>query len=195
MMMYQLTDHVRQTETHLQAIAQPMTPKRFPVRKQFLRPKMSLHRPAMVMTTAAASAHDVAAHAMLFDGPTSALMVRRMAAGKAKEKRQDSQVTARAYTVVANRQSMGSPQRSIRPHTTRPVDRERTLSTQSVSGSYATAQYDSRYRSLRHLRHLIYFRSYLRDLLKIFHVYINTEQTYTEQIDEQSNLINLGILL
>lgn len=74
----------------LEAMAQPMAPKRFPVRKKFLRPKMSLHLPAIVITTALASAHEVAAHAMSADGPTSSLMVRRIAAGNANENTQDS---------------------------------------------------------------------------------------------------------
>ena len=78
------------TVTDLEAIAQPMTPNRFPTRKKFLRPKMSLHLPAMVITTALASAHDVAAHVMLVDGPTSSFMVRRMLAGKANENRHAS---------------------------------------------------------------------------------------------------------
>lgn len=77
-------------ETHLHAIAQPMAPRRFPIRKKFLRPKMSLHLPAMVMMTALASAHEVAAHVMFVDGPTFSLMVRRIAEGKANENRHAS---------------------------------------------------------------------------------------------------------
>jgi hypothetical protein len=77
-------------ETDLLAIAQPIAPKRFPTRKKFLRPKMSLHRPAIVMATALASAHEVGAHAMVVDGPTSSLMVRRIADGRANANRHAS---------------------------------------------------------------------------------------------------------
>lgn len=76
--------------TYLQAIPQPTTPNRFPTKKKFLRPKMSEHLPAMVMTTALATAQAVAIQAILLDGPTLLLMVMRIAAGSARAKREAS---------------------------------------------------------------------------------------------------------
>ena len=77
-------------DMYLQLFAHPITPSTFPVRKKFLRPKISLHLPATVMTTALARAQEVAAHTMLLDGPISASMVKRIAAGRAKENKQAS---------------------------------------------------------------------------------------------------------
>lgn len=64
--------------------------------KKFLLPKMSLKRPAIGVTTAAAKDQEVAIHAICVDGPMAALMFKRMAAGRTKEKRQASYVKARA---------------------------------------------------------------------------------------------------
>lgn len=57
--------------TYLQLIAHPITPKALPVRKKLRRPKMSLHLPAMVMTTALDRDHAVAIQAILLEGPMS----------------------------------------------------------------------------------------------------------------------------
>ena len=64
--------------------------------KKFRRPKMSLHRPATVVTTAAARDHAVAVHAIVVDGPMSASMVSKIADGRTNEKRHASYVNARA---------------------------------------------------------------------------------------------------
>lgn len=68
----------------------PTRPKTFPKMKKFLLPKMSLKRPAIGVTTAAAKDQEVAIHAICVDGPMAALMFKRMAAGRTKEKRQAS---------------------------------------------------------------------------------------------------------
>lgn len=57
--------------TYLQLIAHPITPKALPVRKKLRRPKMSLHLPAIVMTTALDRDHAVAIQAILLEGPMS----------------------------------------------------------------------------------------------------------------------------
>lgn len=68
----------------------PIRPRAFPKMKKFLRPKISLQRPAIVVTTAAARDHAVAIQLNRLDGPIAALMFNRIAAGRTNENKQAS---------------------------------------------------------------------------------------------------------
>lgn len=58
--------------------------------KKFLRPNKSENRPATVVTTAAARDHAVAVHVIEVDGPMSAFIVSKIAAGRTNENRHAS---------------------------------------------------------------------------------------------------------